>query len=246
MSAPLNQRVDYITAGIRRAAAEADASLVTLNDLEDNLDEIDVEQTALAALIGTPADTDFATDIANVQAEVDKFGTPAGATFAADVAEIKAVIDEIANLDPANIKTGVAILGNTGTYDTEALTPAAAADLLDGQVAFVNGAKKVGTMPNNAGTVASVSAAMGAGTTLNVVPAEGYTDGVNDITSVDLAVVDTDLATGNILAGKTVLGVAGKTEVVDTTEAANAAVAGDIALGKVAFVNGVKITGSAE
>ncbi len=61
-----------------------------------------------------------------------------------------------------------------------------------------------------------------------------------------LSAVDTDLATANIKAGITIFGIEGKTEVVDTTETENAAAAGDIALGKVAFVNGVKITGTAE
>lgn len=59
-----------------------------------------------------------------------------------------------------------------------------------------------------------------------------------------LAAVDTDLATGNIKAGVTIFGKAGKIEVVDTTEAAQPAVAADIALNKVAFVNGLKITGT--
>ena len=58
-----------------------------------------------------------------------------------------------------------------------------------------------------------------------------------------LHAVDADLATGNIRAGVTIFGITGKTEVVDTTEAAAGAVAADIALGKKAWVNGVEITG---
>lgn len=104
--------------------------------------------------------------------------------------------------------------------------------------------KLTGTMPNNAGDVASVSAHMDAGTVLHVVPAAGYTDGSDDATTVDLTTVDADLVTGNIKSGVTILGVAGKTEVVDTTEAGSPAAEGDIASGKVAFVNGVKITGT--
>jgi hypothetical protein len=61
-----------------------------------------------------------------------------------------------------------------------------------------------------------------------------------------LHAVDADLATANIKAGVTIFGIEGKTEVVDTTEAGNPAAAGDIALGKIAFVNGAKITGTAE
>jgi len=154
-----------------------------------------------------------------------------------------AVVD--ADLAAANVKHGVAVLGVTGSYDTEAGDPIAAGTVLDTKVGFVNGAKITGTMPNNAGAVASVSASITAGTTLSVIPATGYTDGIDDTSTIDLTTVDADLVTDNILAGVTILGVAGKTEVVDTTEAVNAAVAGDIANGKVAFVNGVKITGTA-
>ena len=59
-----------------------------------------------------------------------------------------------------------------------------------------------------------------------------------------LSNIDTDLATANIKAGKTIFGIAGKTEVVDTTEVAVGAVAADIALNKKAWVNGVEITGT--
>lgn len=54
---------------------------------------------------------------------------------------------------------------------------------------------------------------------------------------------DADLVTGNIKAGVTVFGVAGKTEVVDTTT--GDAVAADIATGKKAWVEGSEITGTA-
>ena len=67
----------------------------------------------------------------------------------------------------------------------------------------------VGTMPNNAGDVASVSAHMDAGTVLHVVPAEGYADGVNDATTVNLATVDADHTAKNIIDLVTDLGVVG-------------------------------------
>jgi len=58
-----------------------------------------------------------------------------------------------------------------------------------------------------------------------------------------LHAVDADLATGNIRAGVTVFGIAGKVEVVDTAEGVAGAIDADIALGKKAWVNGVEITG---
>ena len=49
-----------------------------------------------------------------------------------------------ADLAAANIKTGVVVFGITGTYDTEAAQPAAAADIALNKIAFVNGAKITG------------------------------------------------------------------------------------------------------
>jgi len=59
----------------------------------------------------------------------------------------------------------------------------------------------------------------------------------------NLSTVDTDLATGNIKSGVTVFGVAGDSNVVNTSS--GDAVAGDIATGKKAWVDGVEITGTA-
>lgn len=58
-----------------------------------------------------------------------------------------------------------------------------------------------------------------------------------------LVTADADLVTGNIRAGVTILGVAGKTSVVETST--GTAVAADIATGKKAWVNGIEITGVA-
>jgi hypothetical protein len=54
---------------------------------------------------------------------------------------------------------------------------------------------------------------------------------------------DADLATGNIRAGVNIFGVAGKTEVVDTTTGTGAA-AGDVLASKTAYVNGAEVTGT--
>ena len=60
-----------------------------------------------------------------------------------------------------------------------------------------------------------------------------------------LDAVDADLATANIKAGITIFGVAGKAAVVDTTEAGSPVTANaDIALGKIAWANGVKYVGT--
>ena len=62
--------------------------------------------------------------------------------------------------------------------------------------------------------------------------------------ATNLAMVDPDLATANIKAGVSIFGVAGKPQVVDTTEAANPATAAQILEGKKAFVNGAAVVGT--
>ncbi len=69
-----------------------------------------------------------------------------------DTADIKTLITtmettiaEIANLAPENIKSGVSILGNAGTFTTEDVATAATAlDIAVGKVAYVNGTQVVG------------------------------------------------------------------------------------------------------
>ena len=135
-----------------------------------------------------------------------------------------------ADLVTGNIKSGVNIFGVVGKTEvvdtTEASTPASAGDLLAGQVAYVNGSKITGSMLTR--TLSDSS------TTVNA----GY------YATTGLATVDSDLASDNIKASVNIFGVAGKTEVVDTTEASTPASAGDLLAGQVAYVNGSKITGS--
>jgi hypothetical protein len=150
-----------------------------------------------------------------------------------------------AELAVGNIKHGVNIFGKVGTYDTEAVVPIAAGTVLSGKKGRVNGATITGTMPNNAGDVEGISAHPGATTHIHIVPAEGYVDGSDDAVVLDLLDVTTEgakLITGNIKAGVTLFGVAGKTEVVDTTT--GTAVDTEILATKVAWVDGVEITGT--
>ena len=65
---------------------------------------------------------------------------------------------------------------------------------------------------------------------------QGFHDGTGKVTG------DANLVTGNIKSGATIFGVAGKTEVVDTTSG-NAA-ATDLRSGKKAYVAGVEVTGT--
>jgi len=128
-----------------------------------------------------------------------------------------------ADLIAADLKSGVNIFGKVGTYDDSA-TPITAATVATGLEGFVNGAKVTGS-----GTKTLSDA--------NDTVSAGYYE------ATTLSAVDADLATANIKAGVTIFGIAGKVEVVDTTEAGDGAVAADIALGKKAWVNGLEITG---
>ena len=130
-----------------------------------------------------------------------------------------------ANLVSANIKAGVSIFGvagKTSVVDT-ADANATAANILSGKTAYVNGTKITGTVSTKGAITAS-------GTGAYTIPA-GYYDGT---TKISLA----NTEAGNIAKGKTILGVAG-TFTSDAT-----AIAGELLVGKTAYVNGAKITGT--
>ena len=123
------------------------------------------------------------------------------------------------------------------TYDPLPTGDALVSDVLvDKTFSNATGTGLTGTMPDSSGNV-EVEDLDG-----TAIPA-GYHDGTGlaTLSATEAAKV----ITGNILAGVTLLGVAGKTEVVDTTLTTTAAAAGDIASGKEAYVNGVLIVGTA-
>jgi len=62
----------------------------------------------------------------------------------------------------------------------------------------------VGTMPNRTGDTACLSSAV-SGTTLKLLPSDGYRDGVDDYVTI----IEADLVGENILDGKNILGVTG-------------------------------------
>lgn len=101
-----------------------------------------------------------------------------------------------ANLVAANIKSGVAIFGVTGTFTSDGT--ATAAQILSGIIAYVNGAKITGTMTNN-GAVTSAINAEGSYT----IPA-GYHNGSGKVTGNTLASQTAGTATAEqVLSGQT-------------------------------------------
>jgi hypothetical protein len=139
------------------------------------------------------------------------------------------------NLATSNVRGGVNIFGVAGkteVVDTTSATAAVAADVASGKQAFVNG------------NVVNGSALAGANVTGgNALLTFAIPNGI--YTGRTATAADTNLVTGNVRAGVNIFGVAGKTEVVDTTLGATAAVAGNLATGKQAFVNGSIVSGSA-
>ena len=131
-----------------------------------------------------------------------------------------------ADLVTGNIRAGVNLFGVAGKTEVVDTTTgdAAAGDILSGKKAWVDGLERTGTIATRtlSGATQTVAAGYYAATTLSA--------------------VDADLVKGNIRAGVNLFGVAGKTEVVDTTT--GDAAAGDIRSGKKAWVDGAEITGS--
>ncbi len=119
-------------------------------------------------------------------------------------------------------------------YDTTEAT-AASGDILTGKSAFIGNGFVAGSMPNNGAVSGSISKADGT----YAIPAGIHIgQGADRISSEEQA----KLVSGNIKAGVTILGVSGKSSVVDTGDAT--AAAGTIISGKTAYVNGTKVTGS--
>ena len=138
------------------------------------------------------------------------------------------VVATDANLITGNIKSGATIFGvagdanvvNTSTGD------AVAGDMLTGKIAWVDGAEVTGSVPAGA----NVSGADGSKTFT-------ITDGLYSGNKTATA-NDADLIAANIKTGVNILGTAG------TFTADANAVATEIAVGKTAYVNGAKITGT--
>ena len=125
--------------------------------------------------------------------------------------------------------------GTAPFYDTSD-ADAGQGDVLSGKTYYKDG-KKTGSMTNNGDTSGDISSKDG---TVNI--PSGYTSGGTvGIDSTEKA----KIVSSNIKSGVTLLGVAGDSNVVDTTIASGGAAAAQIMSGYSAFVNGSKVDGSA-
>jgi hypothetical protein len=137
--------------------------------------------------------------------------------------------------------------GSTGHTLDETMAAAPAPDMINGarELDVVFGKTFwclfdpiTGEWGTKTGTAAAGGNVSGADGSLVTTITAGFYSGSQTATASD-----TDLVTGNIKAGANIFGVAGKTEVVDTTS--GDAAAGDLLTGKKAWVDGVEVTGSA-
>ncbi|OQW99377.1 MAG: hypothetical protein BWK80_63095, partial [Desulfobacteraceae bacterium IS3] len=133
------------------------------------------------------------------------------------------------NLASGNIRSGASIFGVSGTV-IQSSGDASAGDVLSGRT-FSNASASgmSGSMPNNG------AANITPGTANQTIPA-GYHNGSGTVAG------DANLVSGNIRSGASVFGVAGDTNVVNTSS--GDAAAGNIMNGKKAWVDGAEITGS--
>lgn len=126
--------------------------------------------------------------------------------------------------------------GTAHFFDTTDAT-GTLAHVLAPDTVYTKDGKGTGTMPNNGATGGTIATKDGTVT----IPA-GYTSG-GTVGLSDTA--KASIITDNIKAGSSILGVSGKSTVVDTAIASGGAGAGQIMSGYKGFVNGVLVNGSA-
>lgn len=164
------------------------------------------------------------------------------------------------NLTADKIKEGESILGITGTLksgiDTSDAT-ATSTDIIASKTAYVNGKKVTGELAVQGlkqleANIAAVGESLdGTSSAYVLVFRNDLTSKqiINSTTSLqselpfsDIVRMESDLKPENIKSGKTIVGVRGSLESLDTSDATAEAI--DIAEGKTAYVNGKKIEGS--
>lgn len=118
-----------------------------------------------------------------------------------DLSNDTAVASDVLTGKYFHLKSGERVQG-TCAYDADTSDAnASAAEILNGQTAYVNGVKVTGSMPNNGGTNVVVSTK--AGTTIPL----GYSDG--SAKAVIDSASSTNLVAANVRQGVEILGITG-------------------------------------
>ncbi len=153
--------------------------------------------------------------------------SPANDTVEAGLYEATTLSAVDTDLNADNIKAGVTIFGIAGAAGVQDIADA------DLTVAEAPTGKKF----------YAVSGGVKTGTGTKTLSAANDTVSAGYYAATTLSAVDADLASGNIKSGVTIFGVAGDSAVVDTTIAADFAIAGRLKTGDKAYTNGSLITG---
>ncbi|MFH1412803.1 MAG: DUF1566 domain-containing protein [bacterium] len=185
--------------------------------------------------------------------EANHVFTPS-ASPAASFYTLTQIYDSIPTITAANVFNGIEYLGITGTLDLACNDPtfngtlnkvataydgagdgtnrwcmtnsgdAVAGEMLSGKIAWVDGIAITGSLATQ--TLSDLNDTVAAG----------------NYAATTLSAVDTDLATANILSGKTIFGIAGNSNVVNTST--GDAIAGDLFNSKIAWVDGSSVAGT--
>ena len=133
-------------------------------------------------------------------------------------------IGELDGVDEANIKSGVDILGYTGTYTNEVAGVAAtASDIAEGKVAYVNGTRIVGVAGITEYALTIDEAGTGTGTGSVTVDGNAYVAPVDFVAGAEIELIATPDA-GSVFVNWTVGGVEVSDEATFTYTTTKAAV----------------------
>ena len=151
------------------------------------------------------------------------------------------------DLATANIKSGTTIFGIAGDSNVVNTSSgdAAITDILSGKKAWVDGQEITGSIANCSSEGSQscyVAGSYYAGTQQSIDNAT-TSQSAGYYSAFDLVINgDADLAAGNIKSGSTIFGIAGDSNVADTSS--GNATSGDIVSNQIAWVDGFEITGS--
>lgn len=139
---------------------------------------------------------------------------------------LEAIRNEVAGIDglkAENLKSGVKLLGFTGTYTDEAVNAATALDIAEGKIAYVNGTKIVGVAGIVEYALTVDETGTGTGTGSVTVDGDAYTAPVDFVAGTEVELVATPDA-GSVFVNWTVGGVEVSTEATFTYTMPKAAV----------------------
>ena len=139
---------------------------------------------------------------------------------------LEAIRNEVAGIDglsAANLKSGVQLLGFTGTYTDEAVNAATASDIAEGKIAYVNGVKITGVAGITEYALTIDETGTGTGTGTVTVNGVAYVAPVDFVAGTEVELIATP-DVGSVFVNWTVGGVEVSAEATFTYTTTKAAV----------------------